>query len=188
MEGRAEPLGVRRRADESPQASTARPAPGNETGYGYSVALYATAYRSALRTSRIRGTTRLSEHLGLQPRHLPMPRDSQPTPYTPYTLHHTSYTLYTLHTIHPTHHTPYTIHHTPYTMHHTPYTIHPTRHAPFTPYTLHPTPYTLHPTTYTLLPELRLDDLVSFNRYLSQVTCEQEAKSSSVPLESVSSV
>jgi len=33
-------------------------APGNEGGYGYSVAPYAAAYRSTLRTTRIRRTTR----------------------------------------------------------------------------------------------------------------------------------
>jgi len=36
-------------------------ASGNEGGYGYSVAPYGIAYRSALRTSRIRRTTRLSD-------------------------------------------------------------------------------------------------------------------------------
>jgi len=35
------------------------PAPGNEGRYGYSVASYGSAYRSALRTSRVRRTTRI---------------------------------------------------------------------------------------------------------------------------------
>ena len=39
-------------------AEVAPPAPGNEAGYGYSVAPYGTAYRSALGTTRIRRTTR----------------------------------------------------------------------------------------------------------------------------------
>jgi hypothetical protein len=39
-------------------ASPTPPAPGNDAGYGYSVAPYGTAYRSALRTTRIRRTTR----------------------------------------------------------------------------------------------------------------------------------
>ena len=65
-----QPLHSRRRAVGEPRESAAPPAPGNEAGYGYSVTPYGTAYRSALRTSRIRGTTRLSENFGSQPRHL----------------------------------------------------------------------------------------------------------------------
>jgi len=40
-------------------SSPTPPAPGNQGGYGYSVAHYGTAYRSALRTTRIRRTTRI---------------------------------------------------------------------------------------------------------------------------------